>query len=108
MQDDECPMLRLEPDERPFDQVAIGEPVVDVAADRFVDRPDLDLDRPSATPPSLIEAGIHEESVEPGIEPVRITKPGQVSPGANQGVLDRVARELRVPEDEARGRVQSG
>jgi hypothetical protein len=46
--------------------------------------------------------------VEPGIEPVRITKSGQVPPGSHQGVLDRVARELRVPEDEARGRVQAG
>ena len=44
--------------------------------------------------------------MEPGIEPVRITKPGQVPPGSHQRVLDRVARELRVPKDEARGRVQ--
>ena len=35
-------------------------------------------------------------------------KPGEVLPGAHQGVLDRVARELAVPEDEARGRVQPG
>src|SRR5690349_19208652 len=46
--------------------------------------------------------------MEPGVEPVRITKTGQVAPGANERVLDRVARELRVPEDEARGRVQPG
>ena len=45
--------------------------------------------------------------MEPGVEPVRVTKPGQVPPGAHQGVLDRVARELAVPEDEARGRVQA-
>ena len=50
---------------------------------------------------------MHEESVEPGVEPVRVTKPGQVPPGSKKGVLDRVARELRVPEDEARGRVQA-
>ena len=46
--------------------------------------------------------------MEPGIEPVRVTQPGQVAPGSHQGVLDRVARELAVPEDEARGRVQPG
>ena len=46
--------------------------------------------------------------MEPGIEPVRITKSGQVPPGSHEGVLDRVARELRVPQDEARGRVQPG
>ena len=69
---------------------------------------DLDLDRPPASPAGLVEAGVDEQAVEPGIEPVRITKPGQVTPGAHQGVLDRVARELGVPEDEARGRVQPG
>ena len=46
--------------------------------------------------------------MQPGVEPVRITKSGQIPPGAYQGVLDRVARELRVPKDEARGRVQPG
>ena len=44
--------------------------------------------------------------MQPGIEPVRVTKTGQVAPGADQAVLDRVARELRVPDDEAGGRVQ--
>jgi uncharacterized protein len=44
--------------------------------------------------------------MEPGIEPVRVTKTGQVAPGADERFLDRVARELRVPEDEAGRRVQ--
>jgi uncharacterized protein len=44
--------------------------------------------------------------MEPGIEPVRIAETGQVAPGADQRFLDRVARELRVPEDEAGRRVQ--
>ena len=33
-------------------------------------------------------------------------RPGQVPPGADEGVLDRVSRELAVPEDQAGGRVQ--
>ena len=46
------------------------------------------------------------QTVEPGIEPVRVAQPGQVPPGAHHRLLDRVARELRVPEDESGGRVQ--
>ena len=109
MQDDERALLRVEAGERPLDQVAVRQVAGVVAGDRrFVDGVDVDLDRPPASPAGLVEAGVHEEAVEPGIEPVRVTKPGQVPPGAHQGVLDRVARELRVPEDEARGRVQPG
>ena len=63
---------------------------------------------PPPAPAGLVEAGVHEEAVEPGVEPVRVTKPGQVTPGSHQGVLDRIARELAVPQDEARGRVEPG
>ena len=44
--------------------------------------------------------------MEPGIKPVRVAQTGQVAPGADERFLDRVARELRVPEDEAGRRVQ--
>ena len=46
------------------------------------------------------------EAMEPSVEPIRITKSGQVAPGSNEGLLDRVACELRVPEDEASRLVQ--
>ena len=89
-------------------QVAVGQVAGRVGARGLVDGLDLDLDGAPAAPASFVEAAVHEESVEPGIEPVRVTKPGQVPPGSNEGVLDRVARELRVPQDESRGRVQPG
>jgi len=44
--------------------------------------------------------------VKPGLEPIRVAETGQVAPGADECFLDRVARELRVPKDEASGRVQ--
>ena len=49
---------------------------------------------------------LHGESMEPGVEPVGVAQPRQVPPGPHQRLLDRVARELRVPEDESGGRVQ--
>jgi hypothetical protein len=108
VQDDERPVLRVEEHECPLDQIPVGQVAGRIGADRLVDDLELDLDGTAPSPARLVEAGIDEEAVEPGIEPVRITKSGQVPPGSHQGVLDRVARELRVPQDESRGRVQSG
>ena len=42
---------------------------------------------------------IDEQPVQPGVEPLGIAKSGQVPPGVQQRVLDRVSRELAVPED---------
>ena len=44
--------------------------------------------------------------MEPGLEAIRIAEGGQVPPGADESLLDRVSRELGVPEDEAGRRVQ--
>ncbi len=44
--------------------------------------------------------------MEPGVEPVGVAKSRQVSPGPDQRLLDRVPRELAVPEDQPGGRVQ--
>ena len=46
-------------------------------------------------------------SAQPGVEPCRgRASAGQVPPGADESILDRVARELRVPEDQPGRRVQ--
>ncbi len=44
--------------------------------------------------------------MQPGVEPIRVAETRQVAPGADECLLDRVARELPVPEDQAGGRVQ--
>lgn len=108
MEDDERAVLRVEAPERPLHEVAVGEVAGRVGAGGLVDLDHLDLDGPAAPAARLVEAGVHEEAMEPGIEAVRVTKPGQVPPRAQQGVLDGVACELRVAKDESRGRVQAG
>lgn len=105
MEHHERSLRRVEPVERSLDEVPIGELTLIVAAERLVVGLNFDLDGTSPTSASLIEAGIHKEAVEPRVEPVRITKSGQIAPGPHEGVLDRIARELAVPEDEARRRV---
>ena len=39
--------------------------------------------------------------MEPGVEPVRVAQAREVAPGSDVCLLDRVSRELLVPEDEA-------
>ena len=101
--------LRVEAVQGPLDLVPVRDAADVVGAGLgLVDGVDLDLDGAAPAPARFVEAAVHEESMEPGVEPVRVTKPGQVPPGPHQRVLDRVARELRVPKDEARGRVEAG
>jgi hypothetical protein len=44
--------------------------------------------------------------MEPGIEPIGVAQPRQIAPGSDQCLLDRVSRELGIPEDESGCRVQ--
>jgi hypothetical protein len=71
-----------------------------------MDRSELDLHRTPSTAPSLVETGIDGKSVEPGVEAVGISKLREIPPRPDQAILDRVACELRVPEDEAGRTVQ--
>ncbi len=45
--------------------------------------------------------------MQPGSEPLQLTEPGQISPCPRQCLLDSVAGEFRVPEDEADASVES-
>ena len=44
--------------------------------------------------------------MQPGVEPLGIAKSGQIPPGVQQRVLDRVSRELAVPKNQSGGSVQ--
>ena len=44
--------------------------------------------------------------MEPGVEPLGVTQHPEVAPGSDERLLDRVAGQLRVTEDEAGGPVQ--
>ena len=45
--------------------------------------------------------------MQPGVESVRVSQRGQVTPGFDARLLDRVPRQVRVPEDQSGGRVQA-
>src|SRR6476646_10875473 len=78
----------------------------DVGRCRRSERGDLDLHRAPSPVPGDVETGIDGQAMEPGVEPIRVAEARQVAPCPEQSLLDRVARELRVPKDESSCRVQ--
>jgi hypothetical protein len=55
----------------------------------------------------LVDAGSHEETVQPGVEPIRVAERGQVAPSPDERVLHRVPGLFPIPVDEASGGIQA-
>ena len=106
MQDDEGPLLGLEPVEAAFELVAVNQHRRVVADGRHVDRSKLDVDAMTPEPARLIDAGADEQPVEPGVESIGGPQRGQVPPGTHERLLDGVLGLVGVTQDEPGGRVQ--
>ncbi len=88
-------------------RVTVGEESKRIATDGRCKVGERHLDDAPLSAAGFVDGRVHEQAMEPGVEPVGIAQPRQVSPGPDQALLDRVARELGVPEDEASGRVHA-
>ena len=110
MQDDDRPLLGHETAEAALELVAVGDRRQASAMEGQVQVGDVDVDLegPAADAPDLVDAGVHQQSMQPGVEPIRVAQRGQITPGADEGVLDGVRRPVRVPEHEPGGRVEAG
>ena len=107
MEHDQRPLLGCEAAEGGFQLVAVGECGRRVVQ-AHLGRSDLGHD------PSLLLmtcrfaiAGAHQETTEPGVEPVGVTERGELAPGGHERLLGRVLGELRVPQDETRDGIES-
>lgn len=101
------PVLDGKLEERPLDLVTIGEAGDIVPRVRSIDRIDRDLEGTSPRPPDVIGAGMDEESMQPGVEPVAITKTAEIAPSPDEGVLDGILCGIPIAEDPPRDRVQA-
>ena len=73
---------------------------------RAIRRHEIDLDRPPSATAKDIDAGARDEAPEPALEPIRIAQGWQATPRADEPILDRVSREIVVPEDQSGSSVQ--
>jgi len=106
MGDDDGPHPRIELAERSLHLVTIHDQRAGIPSRDLDRRGELDFDDTAATPPQDGQTGPDDDPVDPGIEPVGVAQARQIPPRLDECVLDRVARELRVPEDQASRRVQ--
>src|SRR4029079_12113001 len=107
MEHEDGALLRRQPSEATLELVAVRHEGGRIT-DRFgAQGRQLDLDRPATTPPGDVEAGGDGQSGKRGIEPIRVAQAREVTPGSDVRLLDRVPRELLVPEDEAGDGLQS-
>ncbi|MEA2612023.1 MAG: succinyl-CoA synthetase beta subunit, partial [Chloroflexota bacterium] len=108
MQDDEGPCLRLEAVETAFELVTVGRGRRHVAHRRGVDRGQFHVDAVASEPACLIDTGTHEQPVQPGVETVGTAQGGQVTPSADERLLDGVLRLIGIAQDEPGGGIQPG
>ena len=106
MQDDDRPAVSVEAAQDAIDDLAIDHGCGEIGDRWRVDSGDLYLDRTSPSTTDGLEAAVDGQPIQPSIEVVGITQLAEIPPGLRQPVLNRVACELGVAEDEASGRVE--
>jgi succinyl-CoA synthetase beta subunit len=106
MQDDEDPLIRREAPEATIELVAVGEHRSAVAGGK-VDGGEINVEAVPAKASRLVDAGSHEETVQPGVEAIRVAERGQVAPSPDERVLHRVPGLFPIPENEASGGIQA-
>lgn len=107
MQHDDRALGGVDGREHAFDVEGVGYPGRGVRDRCVVEGRELDFEESAAALPSDVEAGVDGQSVEPGTQPARVPKAAQVLPCPKRRLLDRIAREVRVTEDQPGRRVQS-
>ena len=87
-------------------EIAVGRDRRDVVDRWSIERRELDFDRTSTATPKEIEARAGDETSQPTLESIRIAKGWETAPRTDEAILDRVPREIVVPEHEPGSRIQ--
>lgn len=72
-----------------------------------MERRELDLDGPSAPPPNRVDARAYDEPAKPRVEPLRVAKRRQAPPCLDEAVLNGIAGEVVVPQDQPSRAIQA-
>ena len=99
MQHEDRPLFDREPAERPLQLVAVGEGGAAIRRRWPIHGQDADLRRPLPRPLRFVVAGVDEDAMDPGFEPLRLPKIRESAPGQHEGILQRVLGQTRVAQD---------
>ena len=108
MGDDDSTHPRLETRERSLDLIPVDDERARVRDRNIRGRAELDLDDAPTPSAEDGQTGPDGDPVDPGVEPFGVAQPRQVPPRLDERILDRVARELGVPEDQTGRAVEPG
>ena len=108
MEDDDRPKFRFQPEKAAFELIAVGDHRGGVGHRGGIEFGQLDVHAVPACPSRLIDAGMDEQPMHPGIELVGIAQRGQITPGPDERVLDGVLGLFDIPEHEPGGAIQAG
>ena len=97
--DEDRSLIRRQPPETTIQLVPISDGEQLVASDRAVGRKDLEDGGPALRFASFRVAGVDEQAMQPGVEPIRIAEPRQLAPGDHQRLLNGVLGSSDVSED---------
>lgn len=102
VQDHDRPLLRSEPSKGLVKLVPSDDTTGHIGTAGRIGWDDPDARRPAALTASLGIAGVDDQAVEPGVEAFGIAQARQVPPGAEECLLGRVLRPVRVAQDPER------
>jgi hypothetical protein len=101
------PFFGLQPPEGTVELVSICHAEERIRLGRRLDGEDPQIRRPATLASRLLDADTGKEALNPGIEPVRVAKVGQVAPGHDEGVLQCILGPIHVAQDPLREREES-
>jgi len=99
MQDEDRPLFGRKASETPFELISIGDPEEVVGCRRSVDRQDPQVGHATALARRLGDADMHEQAMQPRVEPVRIAESSQIAPGDHQCVLEGILGSVDIAQD---------
>jgi len=93
------PLLGRQASESPFELIPIGDPEEFVGCRRSVDRQDPQIGHATTLTRRLGDTDVHEQAMQPRVEPVRIAESSQIAPGDHQCVLEGILGSVDVAQD---------
>jgi hypothetical protein len=98
-EDQDRPLVRLEPPEAAIELVSIRDSQELVRRGRIVDGEHVQVVDPLALPTGFGDADVREKPMDPRVEPVRIAEARQVTPGDHQRFLQGILGPVDVTQD---------